>query len=384
CGGERVCVSSSQWCDSVQDCVGGEDESNCFRLYGSRFVLQAYSSKSRSWKAVCSDGWNTSLGKTACEQIGYSSDTYFKSEYVNQNAGGSVGYMKLNPDLSSSGKALHKQLSSRFALLLFSDSCSTNSVVTLRCIDCGTRAAPSTRIVGGTQATLGQWPWQVSLHVESRHLCGGSIITPYWIVTAAHCVEKFSDPGLWTVYAGQLTQTEMSWRSGYSVSRIIANNYNRNTKNNDIALMKLITPLIFSRTVSPVCLPNVGLSIDPPRSCWISGWGATQQGGYSSDILMQAPVSLIDRVTCNAPRVYSGQITNTMICAGYLQGGIDSCQGDSGGPLVTEESSLWWLVGDTSWGDGCAMRNKPGVYGNMTVFLDWIYQQMRVSSPLKV
>uniref|UniRef100_A0A8C2EJK0 Peptidase S1 domain-containing protein n=1 Tax=Cyprinus carpio TaxID=7962 RepID=A0A8C2EJK0_CYPCA len=99
---------------------------------------------------------------------------------------------------------------------------------------------------------------------------------------------------------------------------------------------------LVSADVMPVCLPNKGMYFAAPRA------------------------------------VYNGRITDTMICAGKLEGGVDSCQGDSGGPLVIKENSLWWLVGDTSWGDGCAFRNKPGVYGNVTYFLDWIHEQMRV------
>ncbi|KAJ8400323.1 hypothetical protein AAFF_G00397060 [Aldrovandia affinis] len=99
--------------------------------------------------------------------------------------------------------------------------------------------------------------------------------------------------------------------------------------------------------------------------------------GPSSRFLREALVPLIDRSVCNLPHVYGGAITDTMICAGYLAGGVDSCQGDSGGPLVTEEGSVWWLVGDTSWGYGCALPNNPGVYGNMPAFLSWIYKQMK-------
>ncbi|XP_026098565.1 transmembrane protease serine 2-like isoform X3 [Carassius auratus] len=109
-----------------------------------------------------------------------------------------------------------------------------------------------------------------------------------------------------------------------------------------------------------------------PRDCYVTGWGSLFSGGSSSQTLQEAKIQLIDRTTCNSRAVYNGQITDTMICAGKLEGGVDSCQGDSGGPLVTKENSLWWLVGDTSWGVGCAFRNKP-----VTYFLDWIHEQMR-------
>lgn len=129
--------------------------------------------------------------------------------------------------------------------------------------------------------------------------------------------------------------------------------------------------------------------------------------GRSPDTLNQAQVTIYSRETCNRPDVLNGEVTKAMICAGKLQGGVDTCQvrkeflshrlshththqpeiyiysswvlqGDSGGPLVVKEGNVWWLVGDTSWGIGCAWENKPGVYGNVTYFIDWVYKQMQV------
>lgn len=131
--------------------------------------------------------------------------------------------------------------------------------------------------------------------------------------------------------------------------------------------------------------------------------------GPSPDKLNQAQVTIYSQETCNRREVLDGQVTESMFCAGKLKGGVDTCQvslmhaclqhtptnactsmltwerssscvlqGDSGGPLVVKERNVWWLAGDTSWGIGCAWKNKPGVYGNITYFIDWIHQQMQV------
>ncbi|NXJ76395.1 TMPS2 protease, partial [Trogon melanurus] len=374
CGSSGVCMPASMWCDGVSQCPNGEDEARCVRLFGPDFILEVYSPVSKSWYPVCQDDWNDDYGRTACKDMGYSVDTYYYSQGVATEVS-FKSYMKLNT--SAGNIDLYKKLYSRPSCSLTNASvCVTDS------LECGLPTKNvniMSRIVGGSGAVLGQWPWQVSLHVEDTHICGGSIITRQWIVTAAHCVEgRYSDPYSWRVYAGILYQDEMLFKNGYKVQQIISHpDYDTDSKDNDVALMKLETPLTFTDTIRPVCLPNPGMMFEPNQQCWISGWGAESQGGKTSNNLNYVTVPLIERSRCNSIFIYNGMILPTMICAGYLSGGIDSCQGDSGGPLVTNKNSVWWLVGDTSWGTGCASPNRPGVYGNMTVFADWIYKNMQ-------
>ncbi|XP_012882786.1 PREDICTED: transmembrane protease serine 2 isoform X1 [Dipodomys ordii] len=372
CGSSGTCISAALWCDGVSHCPNGEDENRCVRLYGPNFLLQVYSSQRKSWYPVCQDDWTSTYARAACRDMGYQS-SFYSSQGV-QDDSGATSFMKLN--ISAGNIDLYKRL-------YHSDSCSSRMVVSLRCIECGVPSVSrQSRIVGGWAASLEQWPWQVSLQVQGVHVCGGSIITPEWIVTAAHCVEKPLDrPRHWTVFAGILRQSLMFYGHGHRVERVISHpSYDPKSKNNDIALFKLQTPLMLSDRVKPVCLPNPGLMLDPEQQCWISGWGATFEKGKTSDMLNAAKVPLIQPSVCNSKLVYDNLITPAMICAGYLRGGIDSCQGDSGGPLVTLKNGIWWLIGDTSWGSGCAKAYRPGVYGNVTVFTDWIYRQMRANS----
>ncbi|XP_057677938.1 transmembrane protease serine 2 isoform X1 [Corythoichthys intestinalis] len=365
------CLYKSQWCDGVQDCSHGEDEAFCFRLHGSNYILEGFSSHSQSWMPVCGDKWDDNYGRTVCEQMGYKRQDYVSFSQTNTGSSASKGFMKLMPG-SDHKSQIHSQLS-------YSQTCKTSSV-RLRCMDCGESFAPfSSRIVGGTEAVNGAWPWQVSLQISGRrHLCGGSIISPYWILSAAHCFQQFSRPSKWTVQSGDISLFQMRFNKGNKVSKIISHEeYNPETNDNDIALLKLKTPLIFSDTVKPVCLPNFGMEFSAGQPAWTTGWGALRSSGPSPDILNQAEVTIYSTQECNKRTILNGAVTESMICAGELNGGVDSCQGDSGGPLVVRKADVWWLAGDTSWGIGCALKNKPGVYGNVTHFLNWIFWQMQ-------
>ncbi|XP_077397873.1 transmembrane protease serine 2-like [Festucalex cinctus] len=367
CGGNTGCVWESQWCDGVVDCPAGQDEAHCVRFHGSSFLLQIFSTQTKQWRTVCSQGWTTQLGQASCRDIGYSGSTRVTSGLHEAQSDDAFLMVKSDPNP-------HEPIVQQLAL---SNYCPNNTVVTLRCTDC-TGGANSSRASRGQQASLGAWPWQVSLRLAGSHRCGGAIISPYWIVTAAHCAVMTSNPGDWSVYAGIVEPLDVLFNPTHTVRRVIAHEgFDRVTYRNDIALMRLSKPLNFaaSSNVGPVCLPNVGLNISAPLNGWTTGYGVSVDG--DSPYLVEAQVSLMDAAGCNSATAYSGQISKEMLCATGLQTGSDACKTDSGGPLVSHRDGLWWLVGDNIRPESCTNLNKPGVYSNITYFLDWIYHQMK-------
>ncbi|XP_044060073.1 ST14 transmembrane serine protease matriptase a [Siniperca chuatsi] len=248
--------------------------------------------------------------------------------------------------------------------------------------DCGRSMFKTSRIVGGQDAEEGEFPWQVSLHVKSfGHVCGASIISPRWLVTAAHCVQddgktRFSQPGTWEAYLGLHTQ-QKSAGVKKNLKQIIPHpNYNAYTFDNDIALMELESPVTYSDYIRPICLPSPQHDFPVGSTVWITGWGATREGGFAATVLQKAQVRIINHTVCND--LMGGQITSRMLCAGVLTGGVDACQGDSGGPLSSPGSSRMFLAGVVSWGDGCARRNKPGIYTTVTKYRGWVKEKTGV------
>ncbi|XP_041797853.1 suppressor of tumorigenicity 14 protein homolog [Chelmon rostratus] len=258
------------------------------------------------------------------------------------------------------------------------DDCSDNSDEA-GC-NCGTRPYKLNRIVGGQNAELGEWPWQVSLHfLVNGHVCGASIISERWLLSAAHCFVT-SDPAnhvpsSWQTYSGMQQQYKQDGVQRRPLKRIISHpDYNSMTFDYDIALLELSEPLKFANTIQPICLPSSSHVFPAGMSCWVTGWGALREGGQAAQMLQKASVKIINDTVCNV--VTEGQVTSRMLCSGFLAGGVDACQGDSGGPLVCfEESGKWFQAGIVSWGEGCARRNKPGVYTRVTKLRDWIRKE---------
>ncbi|XP_060137222.1 serine protease 27-like [Zootoca vivipara] len=237
----------------------------------------------------------------------------------------------------------------------------------------------SDRIVGGQASQIGAWPWQVSVGWKGRHYCSGSLVAQQWVVSAAHCFTQnlFSDITV-TLGAHQLANRSSKSQS-VPVAQVIRNiAFDGTGTRGDIALLRLQRPMKYTPYILPVCVPFPSAVFPEGMACFVTGWGyiGFDEPLPSPQTLQQVQVSLIDVDRCNkmfnVPPTGSNPVTDDMICAGYKEGGKDACQGDSGGPLVCAQNDSWFLVGIVSWGQGCALPYRPGVYTRVTSYGDWL------------
>lgn len=241
------------------------------------------------------------------------------------------------------------------------------------------------RIVGGSPASPGAWPWQIALFSRGqsgtfRAMCGGALIAPQWVLTAAHCVNR-NPYGPYRIGFGSNTIGTMQVVDVEKVE--FHASYDERTKDNDIALLRLAKPAPATIQFAKLPLDRAALTLAEGDDVTVTGFGTTQScsGASSSpdcgmqEALRQVTVPIVANPKCATN--YSGaSITERQMCAGFSQGGRDSCQGDSGGPLVRRAASGGYIqVGVVSWGQGCAMANKPGVYTRVGSYSDWIVRR---------
>ncbi|NXL61667.1 ENTK Enteropeptidase, partial [Chordeiles acutipennis] len=364
--GSGECIPLHNLCDNLPQCEDGSDEAKCVRLLNGSLstngLVQARIGK--TWHLVCADDWNEQISYSVCQLLGLG-DVNMSSTVLFTGDGPFVHIIKAANHSLTFTKREH---------------CSNNLVAHLQCNvkPCGKHLVTQnngTRIVGGSDARRGAWPWIVSLHFNSRPVCGASLVSDEWLVTAAHCVYgRQLKPSQWKAVLGLYDQSDMTEPSTViqNIDQIVINpHYMKRTKDSDIALMHLQHKVQYRDYIQPICLPEKNHQFLPGINCCIAGWGNIMNEGPTSDILQEAEVPLISNEKCQQ-RMPEYSITENMICAGYDIGGVDSCQGDSGGPLTFEDGNKWFLVGVTSFGHECALPKRPGVYVRVTMFVDWI------------
>jgi len=243
--------------------------------------------------------------------------------------------------------------------------------------DCGVPDVPHTRVIGGKTAQRGAWPWQILMKFGGRAGCGGTLIDPQWVVTAAHCVYgREHYPFLFSVTVGEHDRaTKEGSETEIRVHTIFRHpKYDPRHLNNDIALMKLAKPAKLGKYVKRACLPTKAMEVG--SNCFITGWGKMHHPGSMVRFLQQAILPVVSNEDCYEKnhKVIPIPITDAMVCAGDGGKTVKSgCHGDSGGPFVCEVDGKWEVHGSVSHGSPkCKSSDTYTVFSRTFHFLDWI------------
>nr|XP_033322626.1 chymotrypsin-1-like [Megalopta genalis] len=225
------------------------------------------------------------------------------------------------------------------------------------------------RIVNGEDAKLGEIPYQVSLQKSNSHFCGGSVLNTNYVLTAAHCVEGQIATAV-KVVVGTINWQDQ--QNVHAVDKIIIHEgYNpRDSWRNDIALLKLKTPLKLDKNIAAVRLPKENEAVAAKSPAIVSGWGRTSVGGPIPNILQKAKLQITDQTVCKNAYKNIGSVYETHICANDPSTTRGACNGDSGGPLVVDGK----IVGIVSWSMSCALSQYPTVYTRVASYVSWVNQ----------
>ncbi|NP_955765.1 serine protease 43 precursor [Mus musculus] len=239
---------------------------------------------------------------------------------------------------------------------------------------CGHRI---TEVDPGSLSAGRKWPWQVSLQSQNEHVCGGSLISHRWVLTAAHCI--YEQEEYMVMLGDDMLHSESESVTLVPVQDIIfPSNFDIQTMRNDIALALLYFPVNYSSLIQPVCLPEEPFRVKNGTVCWVTGWGQQNEidAGFASILLQEVQQRILLQKHCNT--LFQRQLGTSknlvikgMIC-GLQDSGQSLCWGDSGNPLVCESDNTWTQVGIMSWGINCNGVPVLSVYTDIAEYNEWV------------
>ncbi|XP_055952940.1 uncharacterized protein LOC129988691 [Argiope bruennichi] len=406
CPQNKFCINQSQVCDGNNDCPSGMDERYCVKLAenaedarGLHYREQGFLMvrKEGAWGKLCLDNLHDSralrlkldeLGEAVCSALTFRSVS--ESKRIQDIKNSNDTYYVISNEASTPNK--------RSSAIFHPSVCESREVMRVECgsLECGLRPMATShrrRIVGGQSASSGSWPWQVALYKEGDFQCGAVLISDTWLISAGHCFYSTLNAH-WVARLGLLRRGSELSPPSEQVRRVaqifLHPNYEDKGFINDIALLRLDRPVLFSDYLRPVCLPTA--EEDPGlwhgRQCSVVGWGKLYEIGHTfPDSLQEVRLPVISTEECRKRILFLTMyhITDNMFCAGYERGGRDACLGDSGGPLMCQrEDGRWILLGVTSNGDGCGRPGRPGVYTKVANYLDWIHKIIEAKHSIQI
>ncbi|XP_018356825.1 PREDICTED: uncharacterized protein LOC108757046 isoform X2 [Trachymyrmex septentrionalis] len=427
CDNSPTCIPTPFICDEVVDCPDHSDESSeyCNAPFELRLANGSNSLQGRVevrhhgvWGTVCDDDFTNATAVVICRSLGYGGIAVAKKNGFFGPGQGPIWLDEVfchgnesqlyrcehnhwgqhNCDHNEDAGVICSpgDVNDAESYWINSQEHSEQNINELLPSNCGQRAKDFDsdedlifqKVVHGSIAPKGTYPWQASIrvrgHSRSNHWCGAVIISPLHVLTAAHCLEGYNK-GTYFVRAGDYN-TDIN--EGTEIEANIEDYYvheefrKGHRMNNDIALVLLKgLGIPLGKDIMPICLPAENAEYPPGLNCTISGFGSIETGKTTqSKNLRYGWVPLLDQSICRASYVYGeGAISDGMMCAGYLDEGIDTCDGDSGGPLACYYNGAFNLYGITSWGQHCGKANRPGVYVRVAYYRRWIDKKIRES-----
>lgn len=240
--------------------------------------------------------------------------------------------------------------------------------------NCGISPVQQTRIIGGVNAVPGAWPWIASLQYNQRHFCGGTLLTPKWVLTASHCVGNINQGNLysWTIKMGAHDhRVQEPSVQRVHIKRVIKNpNWNPNSLKGDLTLLELSTPVTLNKRVNIACLPQKGVYPPLGKECMLAGWGSVTHPGGAWHTLQQVKLPVVEMSRCR------NHMEDVCVGKGFKpqpsgRQQPNACRGDSGGPLVCQRSDGTWQL------DGVASFvytycKYYTAYAPVNKYLDWV------------